>query len=106
MRGCATSWCDTNRRPPTRRTGTHVPAGGQHQNTAHARGRGAGAPPRNKKAQPPGAPPATGRGGTPPRGGGVRGAARLIAAAERPLLMVGHGVIIGNAYTEVRALAE
>ncbi len=37
---------------------------------------------------------------------GVREAARLIAAAERPLLMVGHGVILGNAYTEVRALAE
>ena len=36
----------------------------------------------------------------------IREAARLIAAAERPLLMVGHGVIIGNAYTEVRALAE
>jgi acetolactate synthase-1/2/3 large subunit len=37
---------------------------------------------------------------------GIREAARLIAAAERPLLMVGHGVIIGKAYTEVRALAE
>lgn len=37
---------------------------------------------------------------------GVREAARLIAAAERPLLMVGHGVILGNAYAEVRALAE
>jgi len=37
---------------------------------------------------------------------GVREAARLIAAAERPLIMVGHGVIIGNAYAEVRALAE
>ncbi|HXL10002.1 MAG TPA: biosynthetic-type acetolactate synthase large subunit [Gemmatimonadales bacterium] len=36
----------------------------------------------------------------------IREAARLIAAAERPLLMVGHGVIIGKAYTEVRALAE
>jgi acetolactate synthase-1/2/3 large subunit len=36
----------------------------------------------------------------------VREAAQLIAAAERPLLMVGHGVIIGSAYAEVRALAE
>src|SRR5258705_95491 len=30
----------------------------------------------------------------------------LIAAAQRPLLMVGHGVILANAYDEVRALAE
>ncbi|MGH7671441.1 MAG: thiamine pyrophosphate-binding protein, partial [Gemmatimonadales bacterium] len=37
---------------------------------------------------------------------GVREAARLIAAAQRPLLMVGHGVILANAYAEVRALAE
>jgi acetolactate synthase-1/2/3 large subunit len=37
---------------------------------------------------------------------GIREAARLIAEAERPLLMVGHGVILGNAYAEVRALAE
>jgi acetolactate synthase I/II/III large subunit len=36
----------------------------------------------------------------------IREAAQLIAAAERPLLMVGHGVIIGSAYAEVRALAE
>jgi acetolactate synthase-1/2/3 large subunit len=37
---------------------------------------------------------------------GVRRAAELIAAAQRPLLMVGHGVILANAYAEVRALAE
>jgi len=37
---------------------------------------------------------------------GIRDAAELIAAAERPLLMIGHGVILGNAYAEVRALAE
>src|SRR6059036_1606383 len=36
----------------------------------------------------------------------VRQAARLIAAAERPLLMVGHGVILSGAYDEVRRLAE
>ena len=36
----------------------------------------------------------------------VRRAAALIAAAKRPLLMVGHGVILANAYAEVRALAE
>jgi acetolactate synthase I/II/III large subunit len=37
---------------------------------------------------------------------GVRQAARLIKGAERPLLMVGHGVILAEAYAEVRALAE
>jgi len=42
---------------------------------------------------------------TPPDEG-VRQAARLIAAAERPLLMVGHGVILSGAYDEVRRLAE
>jgi len=36
----------------------------------------------------------------------VQRAADLIAAATRPLLMVGHGVILANAYAEVRALAE
>jgi acetolactate synthase I/II/III large subunit len=36
----------------------------------------------------------------------VRRAADLIAAAKRPLLMVGHGVILASAYAEVRALAE
>src|SRR5207247_5169896 len=61
---------------------------------------------RDKKTQSLREPPATGPGVTPSLEDGVREAARLIAAAERPLLMVGHGVIIGNAYTEVRALAE
>jgi len=37
---------------------------------------------------------------------GVRQAVALIAAAERPLLMVGRGVILAGAYAEVRALAE
>jgi acetolactate synthase-1/2/3 large subunit len=36
----------------------------------------------------------------------VRDAAALIDHAERPLLMIGHGVILGDAYREVRALAE
>ena len=36
----------------------------------------------------------------------IRRAADLIAAAKRPLLMVGHGVILASAYAEVRALAE
>src|SRR5262245_23470918 len=33
-------------------------------------------------------------------------AAQLIAAAQRPLLMIGRGVIVSGAYAEVRALAE
>src|SRR3989440_1641680 len=37
---------------------------------------------------------------------GVLAAARLIAAAERPLLMVGHGAILSGAYDAVRQLAE
>jgi acetolactate synthase-1/2/3 large subunit len=37
---------------------------------------------------------------------GVQEAADLIAAAKRPVMMVGHGVILANAYAEVRALAE
>jgi acetolactate synthase-1/2/3 large subunit len=37
---------------------------------------------------------------------GIRRAARLIAGADRPLLMVGHGVILAQGYAEVRALAE
>ena len=36
----------------------------------------------------------------------VREAARLIGEASRPLFMIGHGVILSNAYDEVRALAE
>ena len=37
---------------------------------------------------------------------GIQTAARLLASARRPLLMVGHGVILSGAYDEVRALAE
>jgi acetolactate synthase I/II/III large subunit len=33
-------------------------------------------------------------------------AARLIGRAERPLIMAGHGVILGDAYGELRTLAE
>jgi acetolactate synthase-1/2/3 large subunit len=36
----------------------------------------------------------------------IETAARLINTARRPLLMIGHGVILGNAYAEVQALAE
>jgi acetolactate synthase I/II/III large subunit len=61
----------------------------------------------------PGTPPGPARGRPAPRRAGprssddgVREAALLIARAERPLLMVGHGVILSDAYREVRALAE
>jgi acetolactate synthase I/II/III large subunit len=50
--------------------------------------------------------PLQGAGVAPSLEDAIRQAAQLIAAAERPLLMVGHGVILGNAYVEVRALAE
>src|SRR5207249_7870061 len=83
-----------------------VPKDVQNQKTAYTPGPMAGGPPRKKKTQSPRDPPATGPGVPPPPEDGVREAPRLTAAAERPLLMVGHGVIIGNAYTEVRALAE
>ena len=33
-------------------------------------------------------------------------AARLIAASRRPLIMAGHGIILADAYDELRALAE
>ncbi|MEO8635259.1 MAG: biosynthetic-type acetolactate synthase large subunit [Gemmatimonadales bacterium] len=37
---------------------------------------------------------------------GIATAVQLLASARRPLLMVGHGVILSGAYDEVRALAE
>lgn len=37
---------------------------------------------------------------------GLREAAKLLNEAERPLLMVGHGVLISGAHDEFRALAE
>jgi acetolactate synthase I/II/III large subunit len=42
----------------------------------------------------------------PVRRSALEEAARLIAAAERPLIMAGHGVLLANAYTELRVLAE
>ncbi len=36
----------------------------------------------------------------------IQQAARLIAEAKRPLLMIGRGVIVSGAYAELRALAE
>jgi acetolactate synthase-1/2/3 large subunit len=41
-----------------------------------------------------------------PREAGLRHAARLIAEAKRPLIMAGHGILLSNAYGELRALAE
>jgi acetolactate synthase-1/2/3 large subunit len=40
------------------------------------------------------------------RDAAIRDAARLIAEAQRPLIMMGHGVILANAYDELRRLAE
>jgi acetolactate synthase-1/2/3 large subunit len=37
---------------------------------------------------------------------GIAEAVRLIAQAQRPLIMAGHGVLLSNAYAELRALAE
>ncbi|HYU08019.1 MAG TPA: biosynthetic-type acetolactate synthase large subunit [Gemmatimonadales bacterium] len=42
----------------------------------------------------------------PPADATLREVAQLIAQAERPLLMVGHGVIVSGAYAPVRELAE
>ncbi|MBA3344093.1 MAG: biosynthetic-type acetolactate synthase large subunit [Gemmatimonadales bacterium] len=36
----------------------------------------------------------------------LREAAAMIAAAERPLIMAGHGIVLARAYDELRALAE
>jgi acetolactate synthase-1/2/3 large subunit len=36
----------------------------------------------------------------------IEDAARLIAEAQRPLIMAGHGVLLSNAYAELRALSE
>jgi len=36
----------------------------------------------------------------------IQQAAKLIGEAQRPLIMIGHGVILANAYGEVRQLAE
>jgi acetolactate synthase-1/2/3 large subunit len=65
-------------------------AGGQQGSKSAPAGFGWG-----KTARPPGGPAA-----------GLAEAVRLIAAAERPLIMAGHGVVLANAYVELRALAE
>jgi acetolactate synthase I/II/III large subunit len=42
----------------------------------------------------------------PPAPGSLREAAELIATAQRPLIMAGHGVLLAGAYDELRCLAE
>jgi acetolactate synthase-1/2/3 large subunit len=41
-----------------------------------------------------------------PRSASLEEAARLIAEAQRPLIMAGHGVVLAGAYAELRMLAE
>ena len=83
-----------------------VPKDVQNQKTTYTPGAAARATLRDKNTQSLRGAPAAAPGVSASVEDGVREAARLIAAAERPLIMVGHGVIIGNAYAEVRALAE
>jgi acetolactate synthase-1/2/3 large subunit len=47
-----------------------------------------------------------GAAGPPDRHSAVEEAASLIANARRPLIMAGHGIILSDAYNELRALAE
>ena len=79
-----------------------VPKDVQNQKLAYEPGPRGGAPGLAARGQ-------SGNGGAPTSASleeSVREAARLIGEASRPLLMIGHGVILGNAYDEVRALAE
>jgi acetolactate synthase-1/2/3 large subunit len=41
-----------------------------------------------------------------PREAGLRHAARLVAEAKRPVIMAGHGVLLSQAYDELRRFAE
>jgi acetolactate synthase I/II/III large subunit len=79
-----------------------VPKDVQTAKTEYDAGRGdAGAPGRRGVAVDDGAPPRPGASAPD-----LDQAARLIAAAERPLIMAGHGVILAGAYEELRQLAE
>jgi acetolactate synthase-1/2/3 large subunit len=81
-----------------------VPKDVQNQKMEWADGRTGG------QADPEGLPDGRRRTGGPKRESPPRAAlleaAKLIAEAKRPLMMVGHGVILSDAYDEVRALAE
>ena len=72
-----------------------VPKDVQNQKIAYAPGRGTG--PWSQSA------PARAQGPSPAE---LIQAARLIAAARRPLIMAGHGVLLADAYDELRCLAE
>ena len=77
-----------------------VPKDVQNQKTTYQ------APPARAREQGLTRPPLTPGAGPGSLDEAVEEAARLIAAAERPLLMVGHGVILSGAYDDVRRLAE
>jgi len=47
-----------------------------------------------------------GRPGPPPQEANFREALALIDSAERPVILAGHGLLLGNAMAEVRAFAE
>ncbi len=72
-----------------------VPKDVQNQKIAYVPRRGAG--PRSESA------PAPAQGPSPAE---LIQAARLIAEARRPLIMAGHGVLLADAYDELRCLAE
>jgi len=62
---------------------------------------------RRDQSRAPGRAPVTPAGvPLPPLDYAIREAAALIDASERPLLMVGHGVILADAYAELKAFAE
>src|SRR5207247_621485 len=104
---CGTSWCGTSRGRPTRPTATRGLAGvGADAMAVAVEGRPGPVlidvpkDVQNQKIEY-GAPRARARGQSRPQTpgaspgleDGVHKAARLIAGAERPLIMVGHGVI-------------
>ncbi len=76
-----------------------VPKDVQNQKLEWADRRTGGPAGRDSARQSPACPPAR----LPDQ---LAAAARLIAEAERPLLMIGRGVILAGAYAEVRLLAE
>ena len=76
-----------------------VPKDVQQEKTAWQQGSGAAG--RYRGGRLPTAPLPRGPAAPP-----LSAAVRLLAAAERPLIMAGHGVILSGAYEELRALAE
>ena len=86
-----------------------VPKDVQNQKTEY-QGSGARGPAeyQGSGVRGPGSGNRTGRTGyrTPDSGHLIQQAAQLIAESQRPLIMIGHGVILANAYEELRQLAE